>query len=187
MKEEKNKNKNNITISKIIDFGTIVVFGMIIGFLVVRQIYNRNENSKTIDEALEEKEELQKTDAVLEINNEEVLNKIAGEWGMCLGEYNCRGLTITEDGEDKYTYTPYIMWSDGGEPGEINNIEKLEDNIYKLTIHYNGYDNEIGSSPERTVEYKVNIAGLPKELQVDENKFQKITGDREEFFKSIMN
>lgn len=177
MKEKKS------TISLIIECGIFILLGIIAGVLITNQMNNKPKK----EEPKQEESPIEKEE-VKEPTSNEILNSLVGEWGMCLGEYNCRGLIISKTDDNKYTYTPYIMWSDGGETGEITNTEKVEENIYKINTHYKGYNNEIGSSPEQTLEYTINISELSNQiLYVNDAKFQKITGDRESFFQSLMN
>ena len=172
------------TIKFIIECGIFIMLGIIIGILITNQT---NKSSKEEEPPKEEKTEEVQVPEEKEPTTEEILSSIEGEWGMCLGEYNCRGLIISKGDNNKYTYTPYIMWSDGGEAGEIQKLTKTEDNTYKFEVYYKGYSNELGTAPERTVEYKINISELDSQkLKIEDNTYQKITGDRETFFKSIM-
>ncbi len=176
MKEKK------VTFSLIIQCGIFILLGIIAGILITNQLNKKPEPEKVKKEEKTELKEEKK-----ELTTDEVLSSIVGEWGMCLGEYNCRGIIISKS-DNNYTYTPYIMWSDGGQAGDITNIEKIEENIYKLTIHYKGYNNELGSAPEQTIENRINISEISSQaLYIGDTQYQKITGDRETFFKSIMN
>ena len=121
-----------------------------------------------------------------ELSTEEVLASIVGEWGMCNGEYDCQGIFIGKD-NNEYYYTPYIMWSEGGDRGTIKKIDSLGGNKYKLTVYYAGYEDDFGSSPERTIEYTIGTSEVAiNNLYVGNKKYQLIKGDREIFFKSIM-
>ncbi len=170
------------TITLIIECGILILLAIIAGILITNKINEKREKSP--------KEEIKENDNIesKEPSTEEILSSIEGEWGMCFGNYDCRGLIISKGENNKYTYTPYIMWSDGGETGEVQEITKIENNIYKLKVYYKGYSNELGSAPERTDEYKINIDELTSQIiYIGENKYQKITGDRETYFQSIMN
>ena len=175
MKEKK------VTFSLIVQCGIFILLGVIAGILITNQL-----NQKPTPEEPKEEEKEEVKEEKKELTTEEVLNSIIGEWGMCLGEYNFRGIIVSK-GDNNYTYTPYIMWSDGGQSGDITNTVKVEDNIYKITIHYKGYNNELGSSPEQTIENRINISEVSSQvLYIGDTQYQKITGDRETFFKSIM-
>ena len=137
------------------------------------------------DKTTKKEKEPEKETTVTEVNTDEVLSGLVGEWGMCLGEYNCRGIIISKD-NDKYYYSPYIMWSEFGQAGEIQSITKTEGKEYEITVHYAGYENELSSAPEETVKYKISISDLPLAiLYVGGDKYQKMTTDRETFFNSI--
>lgn len=171
------KDKKNLIIVCLL----LIIFlliGIILGVLVFKK--TKPETLPTKDEpVIEEKEK--------ELTTDELLTMLEGEWGMCLGEYNCRGIIISVGKDGNYLFTPYIMWSDGGEAGTVQKTEKTGENIYKLTVYYKGYDNELGSSPERTEEYNLNITDIESStITVGDTKYQKITGDREAFFNSIM-
>ena len=121
-----------------------------------------------------------------EPTTDEILSSLVGEWGHCKGEYNCDGIIVSKN-NDKYTYAQYIMWSEGTPAGEIQNINKTDNKKYELTVYYAGYEDVESSAPERTEKYNINITDLPLEiLYVNDNKYQKVTGDRETFFNNLM-
>ena len=125
---------------------------------------------------------------ILKNENSEFPQNIIGEWGKCDGEYNCQGIIIAKDNKDKYLFTQYIMWSDGSMPGTIEKITKETNNKYQITVHFDGYENELGSVKEHTITYNIDITDIKLDiLNIDENKYQKITSDREIFFSSLMN
>ncbi len=170
MKQEKTKN--------IIIFVLLGVIILLIGIICGVMLNKKVTNETPIKE--EEKEE------VKEPTTDEVLSLLVGEWGTCAGYYNCYGLIVSQDGNN-YTYTPYVMWSEFGGNGNIQKVESLGDNKYKLTVYFPAYEDELNSSPERTGEYTVDITNAKNnELYFGETKYQKITGDREAFFQSIM-
>ncbi len=157
-----------------------VLLGVVILFIGV--FYGMSLGKKPTEQPVENNE----VEEAKELSTEEVLSSMVGEWGTCLGEYDCRGLIVGKNGNEYY-YTPYVMWSEFGDKGTIEKVTKVEDNNYKLTVHYPGYSDELGSAPERTVEYTVNISETAsKILYVDSKKYQQVNGDRETFFKSIM-
>lgn len=138
---------------------------------------NTNEPNIPIEDV---KENIQPEDST-----KEVLAKLVGEWGMCIKEYDCRGVVISKTENSEYKYTPYIMWSDGGETGTIKSVEKQGDK-YKLTVYFSGYNNELGSSPEQTNEYLIDMTNIEENnINIGDNTYQKMTGDRETFFKSL--
>lgn len=173
--------KNNIKF--IIECGIFIMLGIIIGILITNQTDKKPKEEQPKEEKIEEVQETKEK----EPTTEEILNSIEGEWGRCAGSYNCRGLIVSKGDNNEYTYTPYIMWSDGGEAGEIQEVTKIEEKKYNVKVHFKGYSNELGSSPESTVEYKVDLSELDSQkIKIEENTYQKIIGDRETFFKSIM-
>ena len=122
-----------------------------------------------------------------EVTTDKILASIVGEWGTCDGEDGCRGIFIGKDDNDEYYFTPYIMWSEGGDRGTIKLINNVEGKKYKLTVYFAGYEDEMGSAPERTLGYLVDVSEVESDILYIENaKYQLITGDREEFFRSIM-
>ena len=165
MKKEKIK-----TITIIFLLFIIVLFiGIICGMLL--------DKKTTDDDVVETSNDLTK---------EEVLTSLVGEWGMCHKEYGCNGIIIGKDEDGSYYYSPYVMWSEGGDKGTIKSIERINSNKYKLTIYFPGYENEMGSSPEQTIDYTVDISEISSEiLYVESIKYQLIIGDREAFFNSI--
>ncbi len=105
---------------------------------------------------------------------------------MCHGEYDCEGIIIGKD-NNNYSYTPYRMWSEFGSKGIIEKTEKTEDGKYTLTIHHEAYEDDFSSSPEYTIDQTIGISEVANNiLYVGTVKFQKIEGDRETFFRSIM-
>ncbi len=156
----------------------IIVLLLIIVFLI-GAIFGVLLKDKIKNETLpEEKEEIK------EPTTDEVLSSIVGEWGYCTGEYNCRGLIISKN-DGKYSFAPYIMWSEFGQAGSIDNVKKTKENTYELTVHYAGYSNEMGSSPESTNTYTIDLSDT-SQIKINENTYQKVTGDRETFFNNLM-
>ena len=167
-----------------IECGIFIMLGIIIGILITNQTGSKPKEEPPKEEIIEEVQEAEEK----EPTEEEILSSIEGEWGRCEGNYNCRGLIISKSDDSKYIYTPYIMWSDGGEGGEVQEVTKVEKDIYNVKVHFKGYSNELGSSPESTVDYKIDLSELDSQkIKVEDNTYQKMTGDRETFFKSIMN
>lgn len=152
----------------------ILFIGIFCGMKLNKSNVTETPNNNTVEE-------------VKEPTTDEVLASMVGEWGMCFGEYDCRGLFVGKNDNGEYYYTPYIMWSEGSGSGTIKNLEKVEDSKYKLTVYFAGYEDELGSAPERTNEYVVDVKDISTNiLYVESNKYQLINGDREEFFRSIM-
>lgn len=165
----KKENKKNIIIIVLLCV-IILLIGIIMGVLL---------NKKLIDNTTSE-------EPTKELTTEEILASIDGEWGMCKAEYECYGI-ITRKDEGTYYYVPYLMWSEFGDQGTVENTEKIDDNTYKITVHYPGYENMEGSSLEQTLEYTIDLSKVSDDiLYVDNDKYQKVTGDREAFFQSIM-
>lgn len=166
----------------IIIFVLVGIIILMIGVFVGTKISKKDmeEAPKEDSPKVEEKEEKEKS-------TDEVLASLVGEWGMCIGEYNCRGIIIDKSG-DSYTYTPYIMWSEFGDVGVIKEIKKTQDDKYKLTVYYDGFEDEIGNfSPEQTLDYEINLKEIEdNNLYVGLEKYVRVSGDRETFFRSIM-
>ena len=178
------KKKNTITF--IIECGIFILLGVIAGILITNQTNNKPKDEKHNEEKQVQKEKKEEVKEEIGPTNNEILNSVIGEWGMCTDE-DCRGITISKEDNDKYTFTPYIMWSDGFDSGEIQELIKIENNVYSFKVYYKGFSNEIGSAPERTIEYKINIGELDsKNLYVEGKKYQKIEGNRESFFQSLI-
>ena len=166
---------------KIKTIAIFVLSGIIILFIGIFFGMNLNKNNveKTPNDDIVEE--------VKEPTIDEVLTSLTGEWGMCYGEYDCRGILIGKNDTGEYYYTPYVMWSEFGDKGTIKSTEKEDNNKYKLTVYFAGYEDELGSAPERTLDYTIDISEISEHnLYVGTVKYQLINGDRESFFRSIM-
>jgi hypothetical protein len=124
---------------------------------------------------------------IVEETNEEVLSKATGEWGMCEGESDCRGAFITKKSDTEFTFSEYIMWSEFGLAGKIETIAKTDTSKYELTVHYEKVETEEYSVEESTEKHTIDTSKLSEEiLSIDDKDYQKVTGDRDTFFRSIM-
>ncbi len=118
--------------------------------------------------------------------NDISLDNLVGDWGTCDGEYSCKGIIVSKV-DATYYYTPYIMWSEYGGRGEIKKITKTKENQYEMEVYYEGYENEMSSAPEETLNYKLDISDISNNIiYINEEKYQKIVGEREAFYTSIM-
>ena len=123
---------------------------------------------------------------VVEVTNEEALATAIGEWGRCTEKYSCYGVFISQNEENEFTFSEYLMWSEWGPVGKIQKIEKLADNKFELTVHYDKVENEEFSYEESTETHTIDLSELTNNaIEVDDQKYEKITGDREEFFNNL--
>jgi len=183
--ENRNNNKGVIALLIII---IAILSALCVLFATGTISFNTNkENDNKINENIN----MNDTDGednknINELTTNEVLSQLVGEWGICNGEYDCRGIIISKN-NDKYTYIPYIMWSEGGIGGEIQNVNIISKNQYELIVYFAGYESVESSAPEQTIKYNIDIKDLALEtLYVNDNKYKKVTGDRETFFTKLM-
>lgn len=163
----------------------IVIETILLAAASIYIIYNgkviSEKESPKVDPPIKESKENQQTET-----KEEVLEELIGEWGMCLKEYDCRGIIIAKTKNSEFTYTPYIMWSEGGVAGKIKTFEKISEKVYKISVYYAAYNNEMSSGPEQTIEYTIDINNIKENnIKIDNKVYQKIVGDRESFFKAL--
>ena len=169
----KNKKSNIIIVILCMIF---LVLGIILGIIVYDKIINKVKPTEPT--VLEEPKEEELTQA-------ELLTKISGEWGTCK-DGSCYGLIISKKENGEYYYTPYLMWSEGTPGGIVKQTSKVEKDTYKVTVHYDAYEDFESSGIEHTDEYKINISEVDTNvIYINETKYQKITIDREKFFNSI--
>ena len=182
----KNERNSNNLIILVIALSLLAI--CLLGYIVYNKILNNKEttqaeftNSSSGDYIYDKEKEFDNKQVTYD-----VLDSLIGEWGFCDGEYNCRGIIISKN-NDKYIYTPFIMWAGGRAGGEVKSVSKIGNNEYEITVYFAAYENEESSAPEQTIKYNVDTTKVTEErLYVDDYKYQKVIGDREIFFENLM-
>lgn len=157
---------------------------MVSGYFLGTYLMNTIDNTKNkqVDKQEDNKQENKPTDKVEDPSL--VLTKLIGEWGNCR-ESGCYGVIVNKNEQNEYTYLPYVMWSEFGGSGIIQNVNKVKDDKYKFTIYFPAYDGMESSSPERTEEFTMDFKDIEsRTIYINENKYELVVGDREEFYKS---
>ena len=181
MEVEKKKNNSLIILVVIL---CLLVLGMG-GYIVYDKVLSNKENidEQQNDNLTNQTNKAEQQEEIL--SSDDLLYKLTGEWGTCK-DNSCYGIIIGKRDNGEYYYTPYLMWSEGGASGTVNNSEYKEKDVYLLTVYYAAYDNIESSGIEHTDEYEINISEISSNvLYINDTKYQKITIDRETFFNSI--
>ena len=142
---------------------------------------NELGSTSNINEQVKESEQ-ENTNVLVEKN----LDKAVGEWGMCDDDHGCYGINIVKTHEQNYTYRPYQMWSDGFYAGKVVDIEKVDGNTFRLTVHFDAIHNMLTDVEEHTNEYVIDFSKVNQDIIiVDSVEYKKIVGDRETFFNEL--
>ncbi len=170
-------NKKNIIITIVL---CIIFFalGTFLGLIIYDKINTKNP-------IVEDKSD-NKTEEEKSLTKEELLDVLVGDWGNCEGQ-SCHGVIIAKKDNKVYTYMPYIMWSDGFVAGIITDVTNVKKDIYDVTVYTAAYEGLESSSPEQITTIRVNISEISAgTIYLNDTNFQKIAGDREAFYNSIM-
>ena len=120
----------------------------------------------------------------------EKFNQIVGDWGRCKGT-SCNGIEIRKDENDIYYYIFYLP-SAGGfrEARVLYDPQKLENNKYEITGYYPATSaNSIqGENPEKEEKIVIDMSKISSNIIIVNNiEYEKIIGNREEFYNSKQN
>lgn len=176
------ENNNNEKWKNIIIILLVVIIIMLTTLIVLVVTKKNNYESK------EQVSDIEKANNTVDKNDDDFMNELIGEWGMCQENYGCHGIIVSKDDNNKFGFAPYQMWSDGGYAGTVENIENTDINKYTITVHFDAVDNMLTTIEEHTNKYVIDVSNINSNtIVVDDYSYKKITGDREEFFNSINN
>lgn len=152
--------------------------GIFIGYFYSQNRKNSSESQIEKEDALDKKDDQ---------TSKEILNRVVGEWGTCSGDNTCYGINITKEKEEEYYYEPYVMWSESTGSGKITSVEKVNEQKYIFTVHYDAVDGIEMSREESTVETVVNTSKIEEGiLIISGTEYQKIEGDRDQKYQEIL-
>ena len=173
---EQEKNKNGIVALLVVVIIILLVLVILLATETISFKSQTTNNTKDDTQIIENNDTLK----------EEILDKAIGEWGMCDNNHACYGINIAKSQEQKYTYRPYQMWSDGFYGGNVEIIEKTNDTTITLTVHYEAVHNMVTDIEEHTNKYVIDISKVDQNIIiVDSVEYKKIIGDRELFFNQL--
>ena len=122
--------------------------------------------------------------------NTQLLNNLIGDWGIC-NKTSCHGLEIIKKG-NAYYYTFYMPWSGGFRQAKIiSNLKRVGNNKYEIVGYYEPTtaDSIFGEQEAKEETITINIDKINSNIIIvnSNNVYEKITGDREDFYQSKLN
>ena len=173
------KEKKNVGVIALMGVIILILLVLCILFATGKLTFNASKPSE------EKEEEKIQEPVVVELTREELMDKLAGEWGTCV-DGSCFGIMVSKKDDNTYSYTSYLMWSDGINNGVVTDTSMAEENKYNVTVYFPPYEDMMNTYYEHTNNYLINISDIESNvIYIGDTKYQKITTDRESFFNSI--